>query len=206
MSWVILKMLQKPDDGNTHAFAANMIGYGGFDEYQPELRELLKSRHPAVTTAARRALEMLGASQQKGDEASLDDLVPQLRKLGLHITTDQKKIGAVTSEAAYFMFADRKEHRPKCEPFALPEQGEWLEGKPVFTGKADIEKIYPLFNRLVKMMGYNEMCIYDADVHYGVSSYAKFTLYKLGYVKDDQRRGKKPEVLLGDADYVLNLP
>jgi len=63
VSWVILKMLQKPDDGNTHAFAANMIGCLGLEEYQPELRELLKSRHPAVTTAARRALEMLGCEQ-----------------------------------------------------------------------------------------------------------------------------------------------
>jgi hypothetical protein len=55
-------------------------------------------------------------------------------------------------------------------------------------------------------MGYNEVCIYDADVHYGVSSYAKFTLYKLGYEKGDARRGRRPEVLLGDAEYVINLP
>jgi ribosomal protein L7/L12 len=206
MSWVILKMLRKPDDGNTHAFAANMIGYGGFDEYGPELCKLLDSRHPAVTTAARRALEMIGASEQDGEEASLDDLVSQLQKHGLHITADQKKIGAATSEAAYFMFADRKEHRPKCQPFSLPEKGEWLDGKPVFGPQADKDKIYPLFNRLVNMVGYNEVCIYDADVHYGVSSHANFTLYKLGYVKDDERRGKKPEVLLGDAEYVINLP
>lgn len=206
VSWVIWKMLQMPDDGNTHAFAANMIGYGGFEEYEPELRGLLKSEHPAVTTAAGRALEMIGASDQDGDEASLDELVAQLAKLGLHITADQKRIGETTSEAAYFMFADRKEHRPKCQPFSLPEKGQWLDGKSVFTGEADKEKIYPLFNRLVKMMGYNEVCIYDADVHYGVSSYANFTLYKLGYGKDDERRGKKPEVLLGDAEYVLKLP
>jgi HEAT repeat protein len=61
MSWVISKMLQKPDDGNTHAYAANMIGYLGLEEYTGELRGLLKSQHPAVTTAARRALEMIGA-------------------------------------------------------------------------------------------------------------------------------------------------
>jgi hypothetical protein len=170
------------------------------------LRGLLKSEHPAVTTAACRALEMIGASQQDDGEAGLDDLVAELSKLGLHITADQKKISAATSEAAYFMFAQRKEHTPKCQPFSLPEKGEWLVDKPVFSGKADKERIYPLFNRLVKMLGYNEVCIYAADVHYGVSSYAKFTLYKLGYGKDDDRQGKKPEVLLGNADYVLNLP
>jgi hypothetical protein len=63
ISWVILKMLSMPDDGNTHAFAANIIGYGGFDEYEDELRGLLESKHPAVTTAARRALGMIGARQ-----------------------------------------------------------------------------------------------------------------------------------------------
>ena len=65
MSWVILKMLQKPDDGNTHAFAANMIGYLGLEEYEGELRKLLDSKHPAVTTAARWALEMVGAKKGK---------------------------------------------------------------------------------------------------------------------------------------------
>ena len=59
MSWVILKMLRLPDDGNTHAYAANMIGYLGLEEYEPELRKLLDSKHPAVTAAARRALEMI---------------------------------------------------------------------------------------------------------------------------------------------------
>ena len=59
VSWVILKMLRLPDDGNTHAYAANMIGDLGLEEYEPELRKLLDSRHPAVTRAARRALEMI---------------------------------------------------------------------------------------------------------------------------------------------------
>jgi HEAT repeat protein len=62
LSWVILKMLRLPDDGNTHAYAANMIGYLGLEEYEPELRRLLDSRHPAVTQAARQALEMIGGS------------------------------------------------------------------------------------------------------------------------------------------------
>jgi hypothetical protein len=143
---------------------------------------------------------------ERSDEADLDDLVSQMQELGLRITADQKKISAATSEAAYFMFADRKDHRPKCRPFKLPEEGQWLEGKPVFTDKADRKRIFPLFRKLVEKSGYNEVCIYDADVHYGVSSYADFTLYKLGYIKDDPRRGKKAEVLLGDADYVMKLP
>jgi hypothetical protein len=207
VSWVILKMLQMPDDGNTHAFAANMIGYGGFDEYEPELRMLLDSRHPAVTTAARRALEMIGANHDDDvGESKFDDLVAELSKLGLRIIADQRKIKATTSEAAYFMFADRKEHRPKCKPFTVAKAGEWLEGKSVFTDKADKERIRPLFEKLVEQAGYNEVCIYDADVHYGVSSYANFTLYKLGYGKDDDRRGTKPDVLLGDAEYVMKLP
>jgi hypothetical protein len=71
MSWVILKMLRLPDDGNTHAYAANMIGYLGLEEYEAELRGLLESRHSAVTAAARRALGMIGASEQDGEEINL---------------------------------------------------------------------------------------------------------------------------------------
>ena len=63
MSWVILKMFRKPDDGNTHAYAANMVGYLGLKEFEGEVRGLLKSRHPAVTRAALNALGMLGVEQ-----------------------------------------------------------------------------------------------------------------------------------------------
>jgi hypothetical protein len=66
VSWVIQKMLRMPDDGNTHAFAANMIGYLGLEEYKDDLRQLLTSRHPAVTQAATRALEMLGGNEDVG--------------------------------------------------------------------------------------------------------------------------------------------
>ncbi|MDD4267653.1 MAG: hypothetical protein PHO07_06615 [Pirellulales bacterium] len=156
--------------------------------------------------AACRTPETIGASAGGQREPNADALVRQLQKRGLLITADQKKIAAATSEAAYFMFAGRKEHRPRCEPFRLPEKGQWLKGKPVFAAKADKDAIYPLFDRLVKMMGYSEVCIYAADVYYGVSSHARFRLYKLGYLEDDPRRGKKLEVLLGDADYVTNLP
>jgi hypothetical protein len=143
---------------------------------------------------------------QVDDEARLEDLVAELSQLGLHITADPQKIEAATSEAAYFMFAGRKQHMPKCESFNLPSEEEWLDGKPVFAAKSNKKKIYPLFNRLVKTMGYNEVRIYAADAYYGVGSYARFKLYRLGYAENDERRGKKPEVLLGDADYVLKLP
>ena len=63
MAWVILNMLRKSDDGNTHSYAANMIGYLGLEDFDGELRKLQKSRHPAVTRAARNALEMLGVEQ-----------------------------------------------------------------------------------------------------------------------------------------------
>lgn len=162
----------------------------------------------ALLPAAFRAAGQQGheVAPQVDDEARFEDLVAGLSKLGLHITADQQKIEAATGEAAYFMYAGRKEHMPKCDSFALLREGNWLDGKPIFAAKSDKEKIYPLFNRLVKTMDYNEVRTYAADVHYGVSSYARFRLYRLGYAENDERHGKKPEVLLGDADYVLKLP
>jgi hypothetical protein len=139
-------------------------------------------------------------------DATLDALVAKLRSLGLMITADEKKIAAATGEAPYFMYADRREHRPKREPLRLPKDANWLEGKPVFAEGAKKQAIYPLFDKLVQRMGYNEVALYAADVHYGVSSHARFKLYELGYRKDDPRKGKRRRVLLGDADYVINLP
>ncbi len=63
MAWLILQMLRKPDVGNTRSYAANMVGYLGLKELEAEVRGLLKSRHPAVTRAARNALEMLGVEK-----------------------------------------------------------------------------------------------------------------------------------------------
>lgn len=60
LAWVIVKMLQKPDDGNMHAYAASMIGYLDLKEFEPHLGKLLKSRHPAVQNAARHALDLMG--------------------------------------------------------------------------------------------------------------------------------------------------
>jgi hypothetical protein len=59
LRWVVVRMLNKPDDGNTHAYAATLIRYLELGEFRPELRELLKSRHPAVSGQARWALQAL---------------------------------------------------------------------------------------------------------------------------------------------------
>jgi hypothetical protein len=163
------------------------------------------ARWTLVLAVISTALPMQAADSDRSPP-TFDRLVAQLSDLGLLITSDRRKIGEATSEAAYFMFADRKEHRPKCGPLVLPEGKNWLADKRVFGRKADRERVYPLFNQLVELMGYNEVCIYAADVHYGVNSHANFKLYKLGYRKDDARKGKRPEILLGDADYVINLP
>jgi len=63
IAWVVVKMLRKPDDGNTHSYAANMAGYLGMEELTGEIQGLLDSKHPAVTNAARNALKMLGVNQ-----------------------------------------------------------------------------------------------------------------------------------------------
>lgn len=64
LSWVIYQMLQNSDDGNSSAYAAIMIGYIGLKEFEIELRQLLESRHPAVSNAAKSALEMLDLPQK----------------------------------------------------------------------------------------------------------------------------------------------
>ena len=68
MAWVILKMLHKPDDGNTHANAATMIGYLNLKEFEGELRKLQRSGHPAVTKAAQTALEQIDTARSSGGE------------------------------------------------------------------------------------------------------------------------------------------
>jgi len=196
-------MLQKPDDGNTRAFAANMIGYLGLEEYENDLLRLTESRHPSVTSAARRALEMIGTPDNDA-EKGFDESVAALRSLGLQITGDPRRIGEVTSEAAYFMFADRKKHGPKVQPLKLPLAGDWLTGKPVFKGKP-APRLPKAFAEFVQRMGYTQLSVYDADVRYGVNSHADFTLYKLGFAPGDPRREAKREVLLGYADYVMTL-
>ena len=59
LAWLVMRMLSKPDDGNTHAYAATLIRYLELREFTPELRQLLRSRHPAVSNKAKWALEEL---------------------------------------------------------------------------------------------------------------------------------------------------
>lgn len=59
LAWIILNMLRKADDGNTQAYAATMIGYLNLTYFDDDLRQLLKSKHPAVVQSAQWALEML---------------------------------------------------------------------------------------------------------------------------------------------------
>ncbi len=80
MAWVILKMLRGVDDGNTHSYAAGMIGYLGLEQFEGELRKLLRSRHPAVTRAAHHALEMLGADQPNSLSTAELDVADQSQR------------------------------------------------------------------------------------------------------------------------------
>ncbi len=137
-------------------------------------------------------------------EAELKQQVDRLHQLGLQITADPRKIEAATSEAAYFMFAQRKDFRPRYQPFEPPESGHWLDRKPVFAPGADRKAIPPVFDDLVDRMGYDRVRIYMASVHYGISGFARFTLYKLERASEEA--ADTPAVLLGDADYVINLP
>jgi HEAT repeat protein len=59
LAWLVVQMLKKPDDGNTHAYAAVLIRYLELRELVPNLRPLLQSRHPAVCDKAKWALEEL---------------------------------------------------------------------------------------------------------------------------------------------------
>jgi hypothetical protein len=58
VAWAILRMLRTAD-ANSHSYAATMIGYLKLGQFEDELRQMLRSRHPAETRAARTALEML---------------------------------------------------------------------------------------------------------------------------------------------------
>ena len=60
LAWVLREMLATPDDGNTHVFAARMIGYLGLKRFEPDMRRLLESRSPAVTRSAVHALRLMG--------------------------------------------------------------------------------------------------------------------------------------------------
>ncbi|HYT89953.1 MAG TPA: hypothetical protein VEL76_14700, partial [Gemmataceae bacterium] len=63
LAWLVVRMLNRPDDGNTHAYAAVLIRYLELREFTPELRQLLQSRHPAVRDKAKWALAELAGPQ-----------------------------------------------------------------------------------------------------------------------------------------------
>jgi|GEM_PF-3541651 len=65
VAWPILKMLRGPDDGSSRSYAASMAGYLGLKEFEPQLREILASRHPAVSRSALYAYEQLGLKPPK---------------------------------------------------------------------------------------------------------------------------------------------
>jgi hypothetical protein len=67
-AWVALKMFRKPDDGNTHAYAASVTRYLEVREFENELRHCLWSRHPAIAGKARWALESLGLEKASGHQ------------------------------------------------------------------------------------------------------------------------------------------
>ena len=56
LAWVMLRNLE---DSGTASYAATMIGYLNLQEFKPELKQLLKSRHPANQNAAKHALEVM---------------------------------------------------------------------------------------------------------------------------------------------------
>ncbi len=59
MAWVILKMF-RTSDANVRSYAANMVGYLSLCEFEGELRQMVNSRHPAESRAARSAMHMAG--------------------------------------------------------------------------------------------------------------------------------------------------
>jgi hypothetical protein len=59
-AWVALKMFRKPDDGNTHAYAASVTRYLEVREFEDELRRCVNSKHPAVSEKGKWALQSLG--------------------------------------------------------------------------------------------------------------------------------------------------
>jgi len=60
LRYVVRRMLKSEDNGNTAGYAARMAAYIGLTDLETELRELLRSRHPAVTRSAVYALRTLG--------------------------------------------------------------------------------------------------------------------------------------------------
>jgi len=76
LAWIVLKMFRKPDDGNTHAYAASMARYLGLNKFKRELEQCLTSGHPAVVNKAKWALESLERQEAYEKGASDKSLRP----------------------------------------------------------------------------------------------------------------------------------
>jgi hypothetical protein len=79
-AWIALKMFRKPDDGNTHAYAASITRCLEVKEFEDELRRCLQSRHPAVADKAKWALQSLGfetADQKAQPDAPVNGVSPR---------------------------------------------------------------------------------------------------------------------------------
>ena len=74
LAYVVDRMLKQPDDGNTHAYAAELVAALGLRRFEPQLRELLESRHPAVTRAAAAALTRLGSDLSEVPIFSVEEM------------------------------------------------------------------------------------------------------------------------------------
>lgn len=72
-AWIALKMFRKPDDGNTHAYAASVIRYLEVREFEDELRRCLQSTHPAVSEKAKWALQSLGFNKPAPEKQAQSD-------------------------------------------------------------------------------------------------------------------------------------
>lgn len=107
LAWVLGEMLAQPEEANIHSYTATMIGYLGLKQFEPNLRELLKSRHPAVTRSAVYALKIMNFKVDQEPHPinqplalkRTDLYVPEkvkssvIKKLGLSSTGEIKVIG-----------------------------------------------------------------------------------------------------------------
>ena len=65
LAWLILQMLRLPDSNpNLRSYAATMTGYLNLQIFELEIKMLLDSKHPAVITSAKYAIELMKNGHQ----------------------------------------------------------------------------------------------------------------------------------------------
>ncbi len=97
-AWIALKMFRKPDDGNTHAYAARITRYLEVKEFEDKLRRCLNSRHPAVSNRAKWALQALGfdvddANQGYGEQTMVPKDIATLLEERMSAAREQRSYG-----------------------------------------------------------------------------------------------------------------